>query len=253
MKLARTTKAPTMNSRDRNPAWTRDELILALELYLRDPSSPPGKSSTVVQELSDLLNELGHALGQGESQTFRDPNGVYMKLMNFRRFDPEYTRTGKVGLTRGNKEEKSVWSEFAHDRERLSKVAKAIRQAVPLVARESAERGNEHDIVEAQEGRILTKLHQWRERSRRLVEQRKLKALKEFGRLRCEVCLFDFEEHYGSRGKGFIEAHHTKPVETLVEGSKTRLEDLVLLCANCHRMVHATRPMAHHRSATRSD
>jgi hypothetical protein len=38
------------------------------------------------------------------------------------------------------------------------------------------------------------------------------------------------------------EAHHTKPVETLVEGSKTKLEDLALLCANCHRMVHATRP-----------
>jgi 5-methylcytosine-specific restriction protein A len=58
----------------------------------------------------------------------------------------------------------------------------------------------------------------------------------------CEACLFDFEEHYGPRGKGFIEAHHTKPVETLMEGSKTRLEDLVLLCANCHRMVHAARP-----------
>jgi 5-methylcytosine-specific restriction protein A len=46
----------------------------------------------------------------------------------------------------------------------------------------------------------------------------------------------------GLRGKGFIEAHHTKPVETLVESSKTKLEDLALLCANCHRMVHAARP-----------
>jgi hypothetical protein len=65
---------------------------------------------------------------------------------------------------------------------------------------------------------------------------------KELGRLRCEACYFDFEERYGSRGKGFIEAHHTKPVETLVEGSKTKLDDLALLCANCHRMVHSTRP-----------
>ena len=113
---------------------------------------------------------------------------------------------------------------------------------MPLLAHERADLANDDDIVEAEEGRILTRLHRSRERSRKLVEQRKLKALKEFGRLRCEVCLFDFEESYGIRGKGFIEAHHTKPVETLVEGAKTRLEDLVLLCANCHRMVHASRP-----------
>jgi len=89
---------------------------------------------------------------------------------------------------------------------------------------------------------LYAQLHRTRERSRKLVEQRKQKALAEFGRLRCEVCRFDFEECYGDRGRGFIEAHHTKPLETLVEGSKTRLEDLALLCANCHRMVHSARP-----------
>ena len=47
---------------------------------------------------------------------------------------------------------------------------------------------------------------------------------------------------HGLRGKGFIEAHHTKPVfKTLVEGSKTKLEDLALVCANCHRMIHSAR------------
>ncbi len=41
---------------------------------------------------------------------------------------------------------------------------------------------------------------------------------------------------------GFIECHHTKPVATLVEGEKTHLDDLVLVCANCHRMVHRGKP-----------
>jgi HNH endonuclease len=86
---------------------------------------------------------------------------------------------------------------------------------------------------------LLTRLHRIRERSRKLVEHRKQKALAEFGRLCCEVCRFDFEKSYGEGRRGFIEAHHTKPVETLVEGSKTRLEDLALLCANCHRMAHS--------------
>jgi 5-methylcytosine-specific restriction enzyme A len=226
----------------RNPPWTRDELILALELYLRNPASPPGKSSPAVIDLSVLLNKLGRVLGHTDTETFRNANGVYMKMMNFRRFDQQYTSVGKVGLTRGNKEEAAVWREFSQDRERLVRVADAIRRAISLPADEDGSLGDEEGTVEAEEGRLLTRLHRTRERSRKLVEQRKQKALAEVGYLRCEVCRFDFEECYGDRGKGFIEAHHTKPVETLVEGSKTRLEDLALLCANCHRMVHSARP-----------
>ena len=85
----------------RNPPWTRDELILALDLYLRNRRSPPGKNSPEVNELSELLNKMGQALGLSEMEKFRNPNGVYMKLMNFRSYDPEYTKDGKVGLTRG--------------------------------------------------------------------------------------------------------------------------------------------------------
>ncbi|RSV14514.1 HNH endonuclease [Sphingomonas sp. ABOLH] len=40
------------------------------------------------------------------------------------------------------------------------------------------------------------------------------------------------------RGQLNIEVHHVKPVHTLKPGSKVRLTDLVLLCANCHRMAH---------------
>jgi 5-methylcytosine-specific restriction protein A len=40
----------------RNEPWSRDELILALELCLTKPASPPGKSSKEVQELSTLTS-----------------------------------------------------------------------------------------------------------------------------------------------------------------------------------------------------
>lgn len=55
--------------------------------------------------------------------------------------------------------------------------------------------------------------------------------------LKCEVCGFDFEEVYGELGAGFIEVHHKKPIS---EGEhKTDLnKDLVMLCSNCHRMIH---------------
>jgi predicted HNH restriction endonuclease len=47
---------------------------------------------------------------------------------------------------------------------------------------------------------------------------------------------------YGARGEGFIECHHTKPVESLGDDTPTKLSDLALLCSNCHRMIHAKRP-----------
>ena len=42
-----------------------------------------------------------------------------MKLNNFRRFDPDYTAAGHVGLTRGNKLEEAVWNDFADAPEKL--------------------------------------------------------------------------------------------------------------------------------------
>ena len=102
---------------------------------------------------------------------------------------------------------------------------------------------DEDEITEAAEGRVFTRLHRYRERNRALVERRKQGSMRAAGKLACEACGFDFRETYGSRGEGYIEAHHTKPVHTLAEdGGTTKLEDLALVCANCHRMIHAARP-----------
>jgi 5-methylcytosine-specific restriction enzyme A len=74
------------------------------------------------------------------------------------------------------------------------------------------------------------------------VEAKKREVVQSKGRLACEACGFDFKDAYGDRGDGFIEAHHAMPLHTLLPGTKTRLVDLHLLCANCHRMVHSRRP-----------
>jgi predicted HNH restriction endonuclease len=227
----------------RNPPWSTDELILALHLYLQYRGSPPGASSPPVVELSGLLNKLGNALGLSEAETFRNPNGVYMKMMNFCRLDPEYIQDGKKGLSRGSKEEEVVWAEFAGDPVRLAAVCTAIRGTLDQTA-DSVTFSADDDlgISEAAEGRILTRMHRYRERSRALVEQAKKAALKRHGKLTCEACQFDFATTYGAAGQGLIDVHHTKPVHTLIEGSVTKLDDLALLCANCHRVVHSARP-----------
>lgn len=61
------------------------------------------------------------------------------------------------------------------------------------------------------------------------------------GRLVCEVpgCGFDFAKRYGELGLGYAEVHHLRPLEQAGHGgTRTRLKDLVVVCANCHRMIH---------------
>ncbi|WP_239950773.1 HNH endonuclease [Dyella terrae] len=168
-----------------------------------------------------------------------------MKMNNFRRFDPEYTREGRVGLQRGNKDEEAVWEDFASDPEMLARVANAIRTAIEGATPEMRELtsvlGNDGDAIEAMEGSVLTRMHRIRERSSKLVEQKKSEALRKFGCLKCEACGFDFTAKYGSAGRGIIDIHHLRPVHTLRPGDTTKLSDLAMLCANCHRVVHSKR------------
>ena len=92
------------------------------------------------------------------------------------------------------------------------------------------------------EGRLVERKHKFRERNQALVSAAKEAFLKNYATLHCEICGFDFQEKYGERGRGYIEAHHTVPVSDMVPGQKTRLEDIALVCSNCHRMLHRSRP-----------
>ena len=89
---------PDKTASKRNPPWTTDELILALDLYLKNPLFPPNKDSKEIQELSDLLNRLGSKIPGSKNTTYRNANGVHMKLMSFRHLDPQFESRGKVGL-----------------------------------------------------------------------------------------------------------------------------------------------------------
>ena len=56
------------------------------------------------------------------------------------------------------------------------------------------------------------------------------------------ACGFNFKDFYGERGSDYIEVHHILPLsqrneEVTIDPST----DLVVLCANCHRMIHRKR------------
>lgn len=55
----------------------------------------------------------------------------------------------------------------------------------------------------------------------------------------CMICGFNFEQFYGEWGKEFAEVHHMVPLSEYSEQHETDPEkDLIVLCANCHRMIH---------------
>jgi 5-methylcytosine-specific restriction endonuclease McrA len=63
----------------------------------------------------------------------------------------------------------------------------------------------------------------------------------------CQACGFDFASRYGALGAGYAECHHLSPLSERPENGwtvelRTKLEDVAVLCANCHRMVHRRRP-----------
>ena len=92
------------------------------------------------------------------------------------------------------------------------------------------------------EGRLKLVEHFRRERNREIIQAKKQQVLRTTGCLTCEVCSFDFERIYGRLGRGFCEVHHKVPLAEVGTEVITKLEDLAILCANCHRMVHRTNP-----------
>jgi len=87
-----------MNSRLANRVWSREELMVAFNLYCQTPFSK------IDRHLASII-ELAHILG-------RTPSSVALKLLNFARLDPTLKERSITGLSHGNKVELDIWNEF---------------------------------------------------------------------------------------------------------------------------------------------
>lgn len=91
-----------------------------------------------------------------------------------------------------------------------------------------------HEVYPRFENRRLVGAHLARERSGYLAAERK--RMDDF---RCAICNRTFAGLYGEDlGEGFAEAHHIRPLRDAGDRVRTRIEDLITVCANCHRMLH---------------
>ena len=99
-------------------AWTREELILAINLYCKIPF---GKIDMKTPEVVELASKLG-----------RTPGSVSYKLANFACIDPTLSRKGASNVSKLDKE---VWEEFFSDWDNLvfeSEIKAAELRNTPL-------------------------------------------------------------------------------------------------------------------------
>jgi putative restriction endonuclease len=86
--------------------WTRDELIVAFNLYCKIPF---GKITSKNPEIINLAKMIG-----------RTPSAVALKLVNFARLDPELQKRNIAGMSHGSKGEEKIWNEFHGNWEELA-------------------------------------------------------------------------------------------------------------------------------------
>lgn len=224
----------------RNPAWAWDELILACDIVVSNKWHGVTEIDTQLADLSKLLRALPIHSNELKDDRFRNINSVRRKI-----YDLITNRPGYLGVpTNGGKLDRVVIDAFTARPLEMAAEAQRIRDAA--VAGEfsgiaPSMMSNPTDAESALEGSLLVQLHRRRERDSRLRRNKIYHVLSSDGHLACEICGFDFARTYGQRGDGFIECHHVVPLH--VSGpTRTRLEDLALICANCHRMIHRRIP-----------
>ena len=102
--------------REPSRLWTRDELVVAFNLYCQLAFGRLHQRAPEIVQLAALLD--------------RSPSSVAMKLVNIASLDPAITASGRSGLGNASAADRSVWAEFHADWEALALQSAEIRQGL---------------------------------------------------------------------------------------------------------------------------
>jgi hypothetical protein len=104
--------------------WTRDELILAFNLYCRTPFGKIHSTNPVIIELAKCIG--------------RTPSAVSMKMCNFAKFDPAQQKRNIKGLAHGSKQDLLIWEEFNEDWESLALQSQTVMSQLHIQTEKEA-------------------------------------------------------------------------------------------------------------------
>ena len=83
------------------------------------------------------------------------------------------------------------------------------------------------------EGGINEVFREQQKRNPKLIKDAKIKK-----GVTCCICGFNFHIVYGELGQGYIEVHHLVKISSSKQLRNTSLDQVDVVCANCHRMLH---------------
>ena len=92
--------------------WTREETILAMDLYTRIPFSQIGKNNQEIIQLSHIIN--------------RTPDALALKMANLAHYDSELQARKVSGMSHTSKLDKIIYDEYSNNIEELSFTAQSI-------------------------------------------------------------------------------------------------------------------------------
>src|SRR4030042_5967074 len=119
--------------------------------------------------------------------------------------------------------------------ERLSEINK-MENSEKSLAFKAAVETEELEIIEEGIERYKSEA-MFRSRNYKLIEEKKSRS-----DYHCEVCNMRFVDIYGEIGEKYIIAHHIKPIGHRKNDLVTKIDDVALVCSNCHDMLHRKDP-----------
>ncbi len=211
-----------------NLNWTGDELLLALDLFFRLEGNRATQLDRRVQELSALLRTNPAWAGRRLGANFRSAAAVVSKLSNIRFV------SGGRGMPHASQLDREIWQRYGHRPQSVRQKTEVIRRAIRSGAQATV---SEIEDIEFREGGLVTRQHRFRERNPN-VRKKVLASLSAKGELECEICDVSFPTLDDRLKLAAFEVHHVVPVAIAGE-RKVRISDMALLCATCHRQLHA--------------
>ena len=148
-------------------------------------------------------------------------------------------RFGKPSFEKYSKENESFYGIYELDKSGFDKneLARLVLRITDfflgIIELLHFDEDNNNDIYSGEENRQKVRTHLVRERRSHLSTRRK-----QIDNYICFICTFNFKDKYGKLGENFAEAHHKVPLSTHNYPRITKLDDLITVCSNCHRMLH---------------
>lgn len=136
------------------PPWHEDEMVLALDVYLRHRGQRISRTHAEARRLSERLWMLAEQRGLRPRHPFRDPEGMEQQLGKFLDLDPTSTIKGRGDPS---KLHRAVWERYWNDRPRLEQRVSAILGSLG-VPRHEAPRGEPPSIAARDAPRARRKL-----------------------------------------------------------------------------------------------